>query len=38
LTSRFLKRKQAEYEALRREIEGLTEELGSEKQKYEHST
>ena len=38
LTSRFLKRKQAEYEALRDEIEGLTEELGSEKQKYEHST
>lgn len=38
LTSRFLKRKQAEYEALRREIEGLTEELRSEKQKYEHST
>ena len=38
LTSRFLKRKQAEYEALRDEIEGLTEELGSEEQKYEHST
>jgi EPS-associated MarR family transcriptional regulator len=27
LTSRFLKRKQAEYEALRAEIGGLTEEL-----------
>jgi EPS-associated MarR family transcriptional regulator len=27
LTSRFLKRKQAEYEALRAEIDGLTEEL-----------
>jgi EPS-associated MarR family transcriptional regulator len=29
LTSRFLKRKQAEYEALRVEIEGLTQELSA---------
>jgi len=29
LTSRFLKRKQAEYEALRTEIEGLTQELSA---------
>jgi hypothetical protein len=27
LTGRFLKRKQAEYEALKAEIEGLTQEL-----------
>ena len=31
LTSRFLKRKQAEYEALRVEIDGLSEELGMQK-------
>jgi EPS-associated MarR family transcriptional regulator len=36
LTSRFLKRKQAEYEALRVEINGLTEALGLQKQKNEH--
>ena len=29
LTSRFLKRKQAEYDALRAEIDGLTEELST---------
>lgn len=29
LTSRFLKRKQAEYEALRAEIDGLTSELSA---------
>lgn len=29
LTSRFLKRKQAEYEALRVEIDGLTDELSA---------
>jgi EPS-associated MarR family transcriptional regulator len=29
LTSRFLKRKQTEYEALRAEIDGLTAELGA---------
>jgi EPS-associated MarR family transcriptional regulator len=29
LTSRFLKRKQAEYQALRAEIDGLTEELSA---------
>jgi EPS-associated MarR family transcriptional regulator len=29
LTGRFLKRKQAEYEALRQEIDSLTEELGA---------
>jgi hypothetical protein len=29
LASRFLMRKQAEYEALRAEIDGLTEELGT---------
>ena len=29
LTSRFLKRKQAEYEALRAEIDGLTKELSA---------
>ena len=33
LTGRFLKRKQAEYEALRAEIEGLTEEIGMQSQK-----
>jgi hypothetical protein len=29
LTSRFLQRKQAEYEALRAEIDGLTSELSA---------
>lgn len=36
LTSRFLKRKQAEYDALRAEIKGLTEELSLQMQKNEH--
>jgi EPS-associated MarR family transcriptional regulator len=33
LTSRFLKRKQAEYEALKAELEGLSQELGMQSQK-----